>query len=239
MSLLSNIDTGTATIIDKDVIGATYAVMDSGIYPMFVREAFLKTAASGAVGVSLTLSENQDNTGKQLQKDIYISSGTKKGGKSFYIDPNGNPQPLPGYVIIDSLCEILTGKKLKSMKETPMAVQQYDREAGKRITTQVPMLKELLGKPVFVAVEKQLVDKQTRQNDGSYKPNGESRDENEIMKFFRAKDRLSISEILAKETDPVFFKKTAEALKDKVRDRRTKVALPSGESANSSTAMFD
>lgn len=243
MSTLNDLDTGEAKIQDKDTVGSSFEVLDTNIYPFFVSEAFLEKAASGALGVHLTLTEKADGTGKILEKTLWIRSGDDKGNKSYYLDRDKVQQPLPGFVTADTLCYILTGKRLKEMKTTSMIAKVYDADEKKRVNTKVDMLKTLLKQPVYAAVEKQIVDKQIKNDAGKYVNSGQTREENEILKFFRAKDKKSATEIEADNAEPAAFYHTwLKSKKDKTRDRSSNKgkAAPAGAAAAAGvTAMFD
>ncbi len=243
MTQLGNLDTGTAVIEDKDVIGNNFSVIDTGIYPFFVEEAFLETSKSGALGVHLTLKENKDGSGKVLEQTVWVRSGDKKGNKSYYIDSNKQQQALPGFLLLESLCEILVGAKLKDMGTTKMAAMVYDADEKKRVTQQVDMLKSLCGKPIYVAVMKQTVDKQVKNDAGDYINTGETREDNDIAKFFRAADKKSATECLANNDEPAAFYHTwLKNWEGKVRNRSSSKgkAAPAGASGGTGvTAMFD
>ena len=242
---LSNMDLGTATVEDKDVVGNAYGVLDTDIYPFFINEAFIETAASGAVGIHLTLKEKKDGSGKVLEKTIYIQSGDEKGNKSYYEDKATKKQiPLPGYTLMNSLCQILAGKDLKEMNTSPMAAEIYDSEQGKRVTSQVEMLKALIGKGVYVAVMKETVWKYAKNDAGKSFKTGETQEANDIVKFFRAKDKKSVTEIDANTDQPAaFFDTWLTNWKGKVRDRtggKGKVVAPAGASdTTGAESIFD
>ena len=55
-------------------------------------------------------------------------------------------------------------------------------------------------------------------------PSGETRDENEIDKFFRASDRMTTAEIRAQATEAVFASSWEKKWSGKTRDRSKSVA---------------
>ena len=66
-------------------------------------------------------------------------------------------------------------------------------------------LTELHGQQIIAGVLKQTVDKTKKNDSGVYVATGETRDENEIDKFFRAKDSLTVAEILAQASEATFI----------------------------------
>lgn len=71
----------------------------------------------------------------------------------------------------------------------------------------------LRGKPVTGGVIKRIVDKNKKsdQTDASgkivYLPTGETRVENELVKLFRTRDRMTVTEILGKAEQAAFAEK--------------------------------
>jgi len=235
---LANSDIGNAKVVDSYVVGNHYGTLETGIYPFFLEEAFIENAASGAVGIHLTFKEKKDGTGKVLENTVYIQSGNEKGNKSYYIDKQGVQQPLPGYTLIDSLCKILTGKPLKGMATATMAAEVYDYDEKKRVTTNVQMLKALLGKPIYVAVIKEIKDKTVKNDAGKYVAAGGTREGNEIVKFFRAKDKKTVTEIESNsDKDAAFYHTWAKEWTGKTRNRSSSKNTVAPAGATNSTSV--
>jgi hypothetical protein len=83
-------------------------------------------------------------------------------------------------------------------------VNLYSYEAKAEVPTKVQMVMELLNKDVIAGIVKQTVDKNVK-TDAGYVPSGETRDENEIDKFFRARDGMTTAEIRAQSEKAVFI----------------------------------
>ena len=99
----------------------------------------------------------------------------------------------------------------------------YSPDAKAEVPTKVDMLMDLVGQSIYAGVIKQLVDK-TKKDEatGVYHPTGESREENEIDKFFRARDKMTTAEIRAKATEATFATTWAEKFTDTVKDKTSK-----------------
>ena len=152
--------------------------------------------------------------------------------------------PLPGYTLMDSLCQLIANKSLKDMNTSPMAAEIYDADQKKRVTSQVEMLKALVGHPVYVAVMKETVWKYTKNEAGKSIKTGETQENNDIVKFFRAKDKKSVTERDANNDEPAaFFHTWLKNWKGKVRDRtggKGKAAPPAGASDTTGVdSIFD
>jgi hypothetical protein len=133
-----------------------------------------------------------------------MSSGTAKGGKNYY-EKDGVKNYLPGFNLANSLCILTVGKEVSAMNTETKVVNVYSYDARAEVPTKVEVLMDLLGQEIVTGLIKQNVDK-TKKNDltGVYEATGETRDENEIDKFFRASDRMTVAEIRAKSTEAVF-----------------------------------
>jgi hypothetical protein len=84
-----------------------------------------------------------------------------------------------------------------------------------------------LNKPITFAIEKQLVNKQEKNNAGDYVDTAEEMEKNELQKFYHTETKLTITEAEQGLDAGVFYHKWIEANIDengvgKVRDRRAK-----------------
>lgn len=201
MSLLQNLTSDDSIANERDSVGSG-GVFESGIRAFKIVHAYIIQAASEAKGIVLSL---KDADGKELRSTQYMTSGKAKGGTNFYIDKDGQKQYLPGFNLANSLCLLTVGKEISQLSTEQKVVGVYNKEAKQEVPTKVDMLVDLLGQDILVGVLKQIVDK-TKKNDatGEYEATGETREENEIDKFFRARDRMTTAEIRAQATEAVF-----------------------------------
>lgn len=200
MSLLANLTSDTSIASEKDSVGGS-GPLDSGLYPVTVAMAHINKAASGALGLVLSL-KTADN--KEIRQTLWMNSGTAKGGANFYIDKNGEKQYLPGFVHANALALLTTGKEISAMDTETKVIKLYSPEAKAEVPTKVEVLVDLLGKEILVGLIKQTVDKTKKNDAGVYEATGETRDENEIDKLFRAKDRMTTAEIRAQAEEASF-----------------------------------
>lgn len=215
-----NFNTGSAVVEDKDVAGSTYEILDTGIYPFYIEEAFIVPKESGSMGINFVLKEHADGSGKALEKTVYVQS---RAGVSYYIDKKTKEERiLPGFALADSIMQIVLNKKLTEITTVKMTAEIYDFDAKERVTQNVDMIKALLGKPIYLAVQKQLVNKTEKSGD-DYIDTAEFIEVNEIVKAFRASDRKSITEIDATGDEGMgaFFDTWLKKNEGKIRDRRT------------------
>jgi hypothetical protein len=194
MSILASLSTDASIADEKDSVGSG-GPLDSGLYNAKVALAYITKSAGGAIGLVINL---KTDTNREIRQTLWMTSGTAKGGKNYYENKNGEKQYLPGFLHANSLSLLTVGKEICGLDTETKVVNVYSVEAKAEVPTKVEMLMDLIGQEVIVGLIKQTVDK-TKKNEltGIYEPTGETRDENEIDKLFRAKDRMTTAEIRA------------------------------------------
>ena len=217
MSILANLTTDSSIANEKDSIGGGSRVLESGIYTFTIQHAYIGKSTGGAISLNLNL-KTEDN--KELKQQLWITSGTAKGGKNYYIDKNGDKQYLPGFVMANSLCLLALGKEISELDTEQKVISVYNTEAKAEVPTKVDMLMDLVGKEITAAVFKQIVDK-TKKNEstGAYDPTGETREENELDKFFRASDKKTTAEIRAQAEEATFVHTWEKKYAGQTRDK--------------------
>lgn len=225
MSLLANLTTDSNIADEKDSVGGT-GPLDSGLYNFTVALAYLGKSKGGALSLNLNL-KTQD--GREVRQQLWMTSGTDKGCKNYYEDRNGAKQYLPGFNLANSLALLTVGKEISQCGTEQKVISLYSHEAKADVPTKVDVVMDLMGKEIIGGLIKQTVDK-TVKNEATeiYEPTGETREENELDKFFRAKDRKTTSEIRAQSEDATFIDTWEQKWAGKVRDRAkgAKAGLP-------------
>ena len=203
---------------NQDRLGG-FSVLETDIYAGKIKVAYAGQSPGGAQCVTLLI----DFAGREHRETIYI---TTKKGDNFFMNKESPPKKvaLPGFTTIDDICQVTTGNPLSMQKAEDKIVNVYDPEAKKELPKSVPVLVDLVGKDVLLAIQKSTVDKTVKQGD-AYVPTGESRDENTIEKVFHSELRITVVE--AKDADknnraPVagFIDAWVERNKGKTRDKR-------------------
>jgi hypothetical protein len=232
MSLLSSLTTDQSIAPEKDNLGGGSRVLDTGIYAFKVELAYIKTAASGAMALELRLKADAG----ELRQTLWMTSGKEKGGHNYYVDKSGAKQYLPGFSLANSLCLLTIGKEIAQLNPETKTVKLWSSEAKAEVPTQVPVLMDLIGQEIHASVFKQLEDKTVKTDAGTYVPSGETRETNELDKFFRSRDMMTVAEILANNArqqkgeapvDATFHAQWLEKWASKVRDRTDKKAAGS------------
>ena len=234
MSILSNLNTDTTIEESGDSLGG-FSLLDSDLYNSEIEVAYLSTSKGGAISLTVHLKID-----KHVHKETFwITSGTAKGCKTYYEDKKGNRHFLPGYSQANHLCLLAIGKEITSLEDEEKVINIYNPELKKEAPTKVKMLTDLVGAEITAGIVKQTVDKtvkndnfdsskpQSKENQ-QYVPTGETREKNEVSKFFRAKDGLTVAEIKAGETDAVFKEKWEAKYKGEVINKAKGVAASTG-----------
>ena len=220
MSLLANLASDSTIADEKDSIGGS-GPLDSGLYNCIVSMAHIIKSAGGAMGLVLTLKTAE---GKEVRQTLWMTSGTAKGGQNFYTDKSGAKQYLPGFIAANALALLTTGKEISELDTETKVVNVYNKDAKAEVPTKVEVPVDLLGQEILIGVIKQTVDKTQKTDAGTYIPTGETRDENEIDKFFRASDRKTTAEIRAQVEEAKFADTWLEKWQGKVKDKSSKTA---------------
>lgn len=215
MNMLANLSTDASIATEKDSIGGS-RTLDSGLYGCTVSMAYINKSAGGAMGLVLTLKTAEGN---EVRQTLWMTSGTAKGCKNYYEDKQGAKQYLPGFTHANALCLLTVGKEISALETETKVVNVYSPEAKAEVPTKVEVLMDLLNQEIIVGLIKQNVDKTAKNDAGVYVATGETKDENEIDKFFRAKDKMTTAEIRAQADEAVFINSWEAKWKDKVKDR--------------------
>ncbi|EAA6070261.1 hypothetical protein DQY91_22400 [Salmonella enterica subsp. enterica] len=238
MSLLKNLETKANVEGEKDVLGGG-GVLDTNVYPMKVKVAYFTTAASGAVAINL----QGDVDGKEVRQQFWVLSGNDKGNKNTYTK-DGKEYYLPSFLTANSLALLTVGKELSQLDVEKKVIKLYDFEAKEERPTEVDVLVELTGQLIQAGIQKQTVDKNEKGDDGKYYPTGETREINEVVKFFRYDDGLTVPEIEKGVTEAKFkddwVAKWAGKVINKAKGNKdgAKSGLPSGGAKTGTSSLF-
>lgn len=188
MSLLASLASDSSIQNETDNIGSS--IFESGIYPSVVETAYINKSDGGAIGLVCAFKTN----GKSFRQTFWMTSGTAKGCKNYY-EKDGEKRYLPGFLQANALALLTTGMEISALDTETKVIKAWNKDTKSEIPTKVEMLMDLVGKDIVVGLLKQTVDKTAKADDGTYQPTGETRDENEVDKFFRASDNKTTQEI--------------------------------------------
>ena len=227
MGLFNNLTT-TGLEETEDRLGG-FALQDTNIYPATIKVAYAGKSEGGAQNVTFVLNLN----GTEYNETVYV---TNKKGENWFPNKDDKTKkvPLPGFTLVDDICQIVTGKGLAEQDTEEKIVKVYDREERKELPKSVPVLTGLTGQKIDLAIVKQTVNKQVKnESTGDYEPTDETRDENVIEKAFHPEFKVTVVEARkaateGKELEATFYGKWLEKHKGVTRDRTKKGATNSG-----------
>lgn len=212
---------------NRDVLGGGFQPFESNAYPATIKAAYSTKSQHGALGLGLILLID----GREYSETIWV---TNRDGKPYYVRDD-KKIPLPGYANADELCLLVTGKGLAEQAQEEKVIKLYDFQARSEVPTKVQMLVDLLGAKINVGLLKTLEDKNSRNDDGSYSPTGQTRDANSINKFFHGESLLTLNEVKAAKTEPEFHEAWVKKNKGTVVNN-SKGAAQEGKTGSPSAA---
>jgi len=216
MSLLNTIQSDASVKTeDKDVLGGR-SLFPTNIYVGKLEAVWLSASASGAIAVNISANIE----GKNIRQTSYITNAKKE---DFYIDKKtSEKKAMPSVMMFNALVKLVTSKNsYRELTTEKRTLSLWDSTQQKEVPTAVDCFVELHNAEVGIAVEQQIVDKSEKGNGGKYFPTGETREQNEITKFFDAATKKTVTEMLGN-SEASFAGKWLEKNKDKVIDKESK-----------------
>lgn len=182
--------------VEQDFTGS-YNVLDSNVYEAKIKLAyFTKSRSSKAAAVNLVF----DIDGTDRKFTIWVLSS--EGEITYTNKKTGKKQNTQGYNLVNSICNITLSMNLQDLETEKKTVKIYDYNENKDVPQEVDCLYELHGSKLYVAIQKQEVDKTTlNENTGKYEPTGETREVNELVKGFFFDNIVTVSEVAKYITD--------------------------------------
>lgn len=214
MSMFKNLTTAGLEQAEDRIGGG--GVLETGIYTGKIKVAYAGKSVGGAQSITLIL----DLAGREYRETIYI---TNKAGENFFLNKSDPTKkvPLPGFTLIDHICLLTTEEPLSEQDVEEKVVKIYNFDERKEVPTNVPVLVDLIGKEVSVAIVKELVNKNAKNSSGDYAPTAETREQNVIDKAFHPESKLTVVEALNGDEEGAFWDVWLEKNKGKTKDKRT------------------
>lgn len=173
----------------QDRVGG-FAPIASGLYEAVIKQLWFGEYGSGAGYMDLQL----EIAGKTFRERILLSD--KKGNN--YWTKDGKSTFFDGFMALDAICLFLTGEDFEANIgniENKM-VKVYDPEVKKEVPTEVPVLANVIGETVKVAILHRKVDVTKKGDDNQYHPTGETREENTLSKVLDMDTNRTVTEII-------------------------------------------
>jgi hypothetical protein len=215
MSLLNSVQETANATGEKDTLGGGGFILPTMIYPAKIEQAFLTKSPNGAIALNLRAKVRKDDgTLGEHRETIYF---TNRAGETSY-QKNGETHMLPGFITVNALAQLVTGKGLKSLPTTQQTVGVWNGQVKKEVPTQVEALPDLCGE-VYLGIQQIKENKTEKGGDGKYHPINKPRELNAIDKVFRVSDKLTLPEVLSGATEAKFFVSWTERFAGKVYDK--------------------
>lgn len=213
MSLMDNLKTKKDIELDQDRVGGG-GLLGTDVYGTTIKYAYLSQSAGGAIAINFML---ETDDGGKVNQTTYMTSKT---GSNTYADKNGGGEKyLPGFILANTMCLLSVGKEIGELDTEPKILNLYNFDEKKELPTEVPVLTDLTNQRIKAAVEHQVVDKKAKNDNGQYVATGETRENNEVVKFFRDRDNMTVTEITAQAEEANFMDVWLEKNKGEVINR--------------------
>ena len=228
MSLFGNIDTQGVEEAQDVLGGGGSFIKETDVYPAVVKVAYVTEATSGAMAVNF---EFELEDGSNYRETIYSTNRNKQ----VFFEKDGKKIPLPGFTTVNNICLMTTEKEMVAQDSEMKTLMVYDFESRKDIPKELPVLVDLCGKPVLLAIQKVRENKTTKNDQGKYVPTNEERILNQIAAVFHPETKQTISEAMAGR-DAEFMEKWLAKNQGETYDKFKEVSNSSGSRRPTSTA---
>ena len=198
-----------------DSLGGSFDAIPTGVYTGTIELAYAGKSAGGASNVTVHFKTD----GKEVRETIYF---TNKKGENFYADKQdaSKKHPLPGFSTINDLCLLTTGEALAEQETEEKIVKLYDFTERKELPKPVQCITALHGQEISLAILREVVDKEKKDDSGKYQPTGETRTQNTIDKVFNSETGRTVNEYLQEVATPEFRDAwAAKNTKDRIKTK--------------------
>ena len=216
MSLLANAK-GLETK-DTDFLGGK---LSTDVYLAAVKMMYIDKNERGTVFANIELVLKTANGTRNYNETIYMSNS--KGEFTFIDKKTNKPAPLPGFVTVDTLCKMATGKGVNEQETARKTIEVYDSKTKGKVNAEKEVVMSMLKQKVQVAIVQEVHNKKAKDASGDYVPTAETFTSTTIKKVFNA-EGLTQTEVDAGKSEGEFKEAWLKANKDKVFDKTVKVA---------------
>lgn len=217
MTLFANVQNDADVEKAEDTLGSGGFVKESNIYIGDIKVVYITETANGAMAFNLEVALED---GSDYRETIYP---TNRKGQTFY-ERNGRKLPLPGFTRANDICLITTEKELLSQDHEMKTLMIWDGESQKEVPREVPVLIELTGQKVALAIQKIRENKnEFNQSTNSYEPTNEERVFNNVAAVFHPEMKVTVNEAMDGK-DPEFWDKWLERNEGELYDRFKEVS---------------
>lgn len=214
MGILSSL-TSKGLDEQKDIVAGGKKIFDSGVYDATIKVAYMITSKSGALGVTFEF----DINGSSYSETVYITNREKK---NYYITKSNTKAGLPGFNLVNNICFLTLDKELSVLEPEKKVLNIFDFETKTNKPTEVPVLMELLGKKLKLAISNTKTNKRVKDGSGNYVASDTIINVNKIEHVFNTNGYTKLE--LDKKVDPTFLEDWLDKYKGVEVDKTTKAA---------------
>lgn len=176
----------------EDRLGG-YSPFEAGVYNAIVKAVYITDSQSSK---SKCANIVLDIDGREFTDRVWFLRG--QDGKPYY-EKDGKKHMLPGFQIVNDLCLVITGHPLAENTPQEKTIKIYDHDAGGEVPKNLPVITQLLGQKVTVAIGKEVTNKQKKDEaTGEYVDTDEKRVINSIRKCFHFETGKTVVELMSK-----------------------------------------
>jgi len=199
----------------QDRLGGGFQPLETGLYTGKIKQAYAGQSVAAAANLTLIVDVN----GREYRETIYVSN---KQGENFFLNKDDKTKkvPLPGFSIVEDICQITTGIALSDQDVEDKMVKIYDYDLSKEVPKSVPVLTALLGQEITLGIGKVVENKNVKNSSGVYEPTADERVFNNIEKVFHTETKMTVVEARQGLAEGVFMGAWAERNNGLLRDKR-------------------
>lgn len=213
----------------KDTLGG-FKLLDSDVYLATIKLAYATPTTKGGMNLNLEL----DIDGHTHQETLFVMNKKKE---NFYVTKDGNKNYYVGFNHANDIALFATGKNLSETKTEDKVIEVYNYDQQAKVPTKLPVLTDLLGKQVKVAIVKQ-VESKKKQVNGEWVATEETKETNKLDKVFSPKDNRTSNEVIAKKDTAEFMEKWLDKNKGTVKDNTSKATNSTQPQAQPVASLF-
>lgn len=224
----------------QDRVGGEGYLLDSGVYDAKVKLAYVTNSTTSKSKCIVTV---LDVNGVEITERTWIFSGS---GEATY-ERNGKKRMLPGYEAMNDLSLVATGHTLKDQEIQEKTIKVWDNESKREVDKSMPVLVNLLDKPVTIGLLRSIENKQAKSSSGKYEDTNEKKEFNEVDKYFHTETRKTVVELMKKVNLPeedmfisLWSKKNTGEVRNRFKEVTESRPVSSGTGSPKTTkSLFD
>lgn len=154
-----------------------------------IKALYAGESKNGALSVTLIA----DIDGKEYTETQYV---TNRNGENFFYDKEdkNKKMPLPGFVRINNLCQLLLGVELPNVDWAVKQLEVFDFEVRGKVRKALNCIEDVYGKQAYLAILRKEVNKEVSDGNGGYEPTAETRLINEWVGEAHAELKITVNE---------------------------------------------